>query len=194
MNRYRYAAVCNHADGTGPLAAYFHGELMNLPGASASIFDRNKFLAEDRILAFGKSSLFRLCTSSIPFLFYMCQPLPHLPVDLDWLSRNRHQETGQMETTIREIRQGRYGRSIPCTRIHLSTKKMVERVSRVESISWYWNLVLMIDRSLRLFTLWSVFGESGHRAMGLFGKSCWTWLPSTVCSLSCRDDITGVGG
>jgi hypothetical protein len=29
---------------------------MNLPGASASIFDRNKFLAEDRILAFGKSS------------------------------------------------------------------------------------------------------------------------------------------
>lgn len=34
---------------------------MNLPGASASIFDRNKFLAEDRILAFGKSSLLRLC-------------------------------------------------------------------------------------------------------------------------------------
>lgn len=30
---------------------------MNLPGASASIFDRNKFLAEDRILAFGKSPL-----------------------------------------------------------------------------------------------------------------------------------------
>jgi len=28
---------------------------MNLPGASASIFDRNKFLAEDRILAFGQS-------------------------------------------------------------------------------------------------------------------------------------------
>jgi hypothetical protein len=54
--RYRYAAVSNHADGTGPLAAYFHGEMMNLPGASASIFDRNKFLAEDRILAFGSSS------------------------------------------------------------------------------------------------------------------------------------------
>lgn len=51
--RYRYAAVANHPDGTGPLAAYFHGEMMNLPAASASIFDRNKFLAEDRILAFG---------------------------------------------------------------------------------------------------------------------------------------------
>jgi hypothetical protein len=50
--RYRYAAVANHPDGTGPLAAYFHGEMMNLPGATASIFDRNKFLAEDRILAF----------------------------------------------------------------------------------------------------------------------------------------------
>lgn len=52
FSAYRYAAVANHADGTGPLASYFHGELMNLPGASASIFDRNKFLAEDRILAF----------------------------------------------------------------------------------------------------------------------------------------------
>jgi len=52
FSAYRYAAVSNHADGTGPLAAYFHGEMMNLPGASASIFDRNKFLAEDRILAF----------------------------------------------------------------------------------------------------------------------------------------------
>ena len=52
--RYRYEAVSNHADGSGPLAAYFHGEMMNLPGATASIFDRNKFLAEDRILAFGE--------------------------------------------------------------------------------------------------------------------------------------------
>ena len=52
FSAYRYAAVSNHADGTGPLASYFHGEMMNLPGASASIFDRNKFLAEDRILAF----------------------------------------------------------------------------------------------------------------------------------------------
>lgn len=61
LGRYRYAAVCNHADGTGPLAAYFHGELMNLPGASASIFDRNKFLAEDRILAFGQPPSRRRC-------------------------------------------------------------------------------------------------------------------------------------
>ncbi|KAK8854660.1 hypothetical protein IAR55_003399 [Kwoniella newhampshirensis] len=52
FSAYRYAAVANHADGTGPLAAYFHGEMMSLPGAEASIFDRNKFLAEDRILAF----------------------------------------------------------------------------------------------------------------------------------------------
>ncbi|EIW68279.1 hypothetical protein TREMEDRAFT_69288 [Tremella mesenterica DSM 1558] len=52
FSAYRYAAVANHPDGSGPLAAYFHGELMNLPGATASIFDRNKFLAEDRILAF----------------------------------------------------------------------------------------------------------------------------------------------
>jgi chitin synthase len=52
FSAYRYAAVANHPDGTGPLASYFHGELMNLPGAEASIFDRNKFLAEDRILAF----------------------------------------------------------------------------------------------------------------------------------------------
>ncbi|WVQ68402.1 uncharacterized protein L199_006610 [Kwoniella botswanensis] len=52
FSAYRYDAVKNHADGTGPLAAYFHGEMMNLPGATASIFDRNKFLAEDRILAF----------------------------------------------------------------------------------------------------------------------------------------------
>nr|ODN91689.1 chitin synthase [Cryptococcus depauperatus CBS 7855] len=52
FSAYRYAAVANHADGTGPLAAYFKGELMNQPGATATIFDRNKFLAEDRILAF----------------------------------------------------------------------------------------------------------------------------------------------
>ncbi|WVW85478.1 hypothetical protein I302_107516 [Kwoniella bestiolae CBS 10118] len=52
FSAYRYDAVKNHADGSGPLAAYFHGEMMNLPGATASIFDRNKFLAEDRILAF----------------------------------------------------------------------------------------------------------------------------------------------
>ncbi|KAK4685344.1 chitin synthase, partial [Tremellales sp. Uapishka_1] len=52
FSAYRYAAVANHPDGTGPLASYFHGEMMNLPGATASIFDRNKFLAEDRILAF----------------------------------------------------------------------------------------------------------------------------------------------
>ena len=77
MGRYRYAAVSNHADGTGPLAAYFHGEMMNLPGASASIFDRNKFLAEDRILAFGKLILRPSCLFTFPYLF-----LIHVPFDL----------------------------------------------------------------------------------------------------------------
>jgi chitin synthase len=52
FSAYRYAAVANHPDGTGPLASYFHGEKMNEPGVEASIFDRNMFLAEDRILAF----------------------------------------------------------------------------------------------------------------------------------------------
>ncbi|WWC90481.1 uncharacterized protein L201_005417 [Kwoniella dendrophila CBS 6074] len=65
FSAYRYEAVKNHPNGKGPLAAYFHGELMNLPGAPpASIFDRNKFLAEDRILAFEivckKNSKWRL--------------------------------------------------------------------------------------------------------------------------------------
>jgi hypothetical protein len=69
-SRYRYAAVSNHADGTGPLAAYFHGDMMNLPGASASIFDRNKFLAEDRILAFG--------TLILPSFIYLLFSLLHL--------------------------------------------------------------------------------------------------------------------
>lgn len=55
--------MANHADGTGPLAAYFRGELMNQPGATATIFDRNKFLAEDRILAFGASALIAVTTS-----------------------------------------------------------------------------------------------------------------------------------
>lgn len=88
--RYRYAAVCNHADGTGPLAAYFHGELMNLPGASASIFDRNKFLAEDRILAFGKLKIAGRRTDRGADLL-----------------RNRDEETGEMEVTICQIGKSR---------------------------------------------------------------------------------------
>ena len=68
-----------------------------------------------------------------------------------------------MEITIREIRQGRYGRSIPCTRIHLSTKKMAERVSRV-------NLVILgsgiDDRSIfaavyAMVCFWRIW-TSGH--------------------------------
>lgn len=64
FSAYRYAAVCNHPDGTGPLASYFHGEMMNLPGAQAKIFERNMFLAEDRILAFGESQLFSTFSSA----------------------------------------------------------------------------------------------------------------------------------
>lgn len=61
FSAYRYAAVANHPDGTGPLAEYFHGELMNLPGAEpAGMMERNKFLAEDRILAYGEPSI-QLC-------------------------------------------------------------------------------------------------------------------------------------
>lgn len=112
ISRYRYAAVCNHADGTGPLAAYFHGELMNLPGASASIFDRNKFLAEDRILAFGKLGRTRRRTKWLADLL-----------------RNRDEETGEMEITIRQIGESGDGRPLPSPRVHLSASKMVERVS-----------------------------------------------------------------
>lgn len=35
---------------------------MNQPGATATIFDRNKFLAEDRILAFGASAFTAVTT------------------------------------------------------------------------------------------------------------------------------------
>ncbi|TYJ58028.1 hypothetical protein B9479_001120 [Cryptococcus floricola] len=52
FSAYRYAAVCNHPDGTGPLASYFKGEAMHQPGAKATIFDRNMYLAEDRLLCY----------------------------------------------------------------------------------------------------------------------------------------------
>ncbi|KAG7867647.1 hypothetical protein KL918_002244 [Ogataea parapolymorpha] len=50
LSAYRYAALKNHEDGTGPLNAYFKGE--NTDGAAdAGIFSANMYLAEDRILA-----------------------------------------------------------------------------------------------------------------------------------------------
>ncbi|KAL5519166.1 CHS2 [Sanghuangporus vaninii] len=53
FSAYRYKALQNHMDGTGPLASYFKGETMHGGGVNgASIFERNMYLAEDRILCF----------------------------------------------------------------------------------------------------------------------------------------------
>ncbi|GMM27728.1 chitin synthase [Martiniozyma asiatica (nom. inval.)] len=50
LSAYRYTALKNHEDGTGPLSAYFAGETQEkLP--NANIFSANMYLAEDRILA-----------------------------------------------------------------------------------------------------------------------------------------------
>lgn len=56
LSAYRYIALTNHADGTGPLASYFKGEdlLNGLDAAKKSnknnFFEANMYLAEDRIL------------------------------------------------------------------------------------------------------------------------------------------------
>lgn len=48
LSAYRYRALRNNADGTGPLASYFKGE--SLHGREADVFTSNMYLAEDRIL------------------------------------------------------------------------------------------------------------------------------------------------
>lgn len=48
LSAYRYRALKNHPDGTGPLNSYFKGE--SLHGADADVFTANMYLAEDRIL------------------------------------------------------------------------------------------------------------------------------------------------
>lgn len=49
LSAYRYCALKNHADGTGPLHSYFKGE--NLAEvATRDVFSANMYLAEDRIL------------------------------------------------------------------------------------------------------------------------------------------------
>lgn len=48
LSAYRYRALQNLPDGTGPLASYFKGETLHSEGAG--IFDQNMYLAEDRIL------------------------------------------------------------------------------------------------------------------------------------------------
>lgn len=48
LSAYRFRALENGPDGTGPLASYFKGETVEQ--ADAGIFEKNMYLAEDRIL------------------------------------------------------------------------------------------------------------------------------------------------
>lgn len=50
FSAYRYTALLNDHLGQGPLASYFKGEI--LEDSNAGIFERNMYLAEDRILCF----------------------------------------------------------------------------------------------------------------------------------------------
>ncbi|EKM84011.1 hypothetical protein AGABI1DRAFT_31788 [Agaricus bisporus var. burnettii JB137-S8] len=52
FSAYRYKALQNGPDGKGPLASYFKGETMHGGNSSAGLFERNMYLAEDRILCF----------------------------------------------------------------------------------------------------------------------------------------------
>lgn len=49
LSAYRYCALKNHEDGTGPLQSYFKGEKLE-ESESNNIFTANMYLAEDRIL------------------------------------------------------------------------------------------------------------------------------------------------
>ena len=50
FSAYRYNALLNDHLGQGPLASYFKGEV--LEDSKAGVFERNMYLAEDRILCF----------------------------------------------------------------------------------------------------------------------------------------------
>lgn len=56
LSAYRYIALKNHADGTGPLASYFKGEDLlsnnksSKDNSKTNFFEANMYLAEDRIL------------------------------------------------------------------------------------------------------------------------------------------------
>ncbi|TFK41905.1 glycosyltransferase family 2 protein [Crucibulum laeve] len=52
FSAYRYKALLNGPDGKGPLASYFKGETMHGGSSGAGLFERNMYLAEDRILCF----------------------------------------------------------------------------------------------------------------------------------------------
>ncbi|KAH3674895.1 hypothetical protein WICMUC_002968 [Wickerhamomyces mucosus] len=49
LSAYRYKALLNHEDGTGPLNSYFKGEAINT-GPNRDVFSANMYLAEDRVL------------------------------------------------------------------------------------------------------------------------------------------------
>lgn len=49
LSAYRYKALLNHEDGTGPLNSYFKGETA-MAGPTRDVFSANMYLAEDRIL------------------------------------------------------------------------------------------------------------------------------------------------
>lgn len=51
FSAYRYHALLNDEDGIGPLEKYFKGEELD-SDASAGVFQKNMYLAEDRILCF----------------------------------------------------------------------------------------------------------------------------------------------
>lgn len=52
FSAYRYEALMNSPNGNGPLASYFKGEAMHGGTVQAGLFERNMYLAEDRILCF----------------------------------------------------------------------------------------------------------------------------------------------
>ncbi|KAF8079053.1 chitin synthase 2 [Lyophyllum atratum] len=52
FSAYRYRALLNGPNGKGPLASYFKGETMHGGSSDAGLFERNMYLAEDRILCF----------------------------------------------------------------------------------------------------------------------------------------------
>ncbi|KAJ1669173.1 hypothetical protein GGF38_002461, partial [Coemansia sp. RSA 25] len=52
FSAYRYSALQDSSDNSGPLHSYFKGELMHTDGSDSSIFEANMYLAEDRILCF----------------------------------------------------------------------------------------------------------------------------------------------
>ncbi|KAI5124112.1 hypothetical protein M0805_000926 [Coniferiporia weirii] len=53
FSAYRYKALQNNTAGEGPLASYFRGEKLHGGGEDgAGLFERNMYLAEDRILCF----------------------------------------------------------------------------------------------------------------------------------------------